>query len=212
MSNLRPLRVVVLVGHPDKESFNGQIARRYAQEAQAQGAQVSTLYMGEMDFDLSLRHGYQSQQALEPDLLTSRRALEEADHVVLAAPLWWGAVPAVCKGWFDRLFLSGWAFRMQDNGLPQKLLKGRSARVVLTMDSPAFWYWLVYRGSAHAMLIQATLKFVGFGPVKATSFYRVFKADASKRQKWLQQIAELAHKDMARLRREAPRLLVVPEG
>ncbi|MGR3435708.1 MAG: NAD(P)H-dependent oxidoreductase [Shimia sp.] len=60
---------------------------------------------------------------------------------MIAAPLWWGGLPAVTKGLFDRILLPGRAFdtRQMRLGLPRPMLKGRSARLILTSHTPR-WY------------------------------------------------------------------------
>ena len=73
--------------------------------------------------------------------------LEWAEHVVVTSPLWWGAMPAKLKGAFDRALLPGRAFDTRNTttiGFPAPMLKGKTARVLLTADTPAFLLWLMY--------------------------------------------------------------------
>src|SRR5690606_33999396 len=135
-------------------------------------------------------------QSLEPDLIAARAAIEAADHVAWFFPTWWAGPPALVKGFVDRTFLSGWAFRYREkNPLPEGLLRGRSARLVTTMDSPGFWYTLWHRRAVHRSMINATLKFVGFGPVTSTTLYRVRERSPAVLEQWIQRLEGIGRED-----------------
>lgn len=169
--------ILVLEAHPDAGRFNGALADAYAQGAASKGATVSRLALRDLVFDPILRGGFRGGQALEPDLLRAREAIEAATHVVFVTPVWWGTLPALLRGFVDRTFLPGWAFEHKGGPLPEGLLAGRTARVIATMDSPWWWYGLYHLRSAHRSLIQATLHYVGIKKVSQTTFYQVRKLD-----------------------------------
>lgn len=80
---------------------------------------------------------------LEEDLVDSQQMILWADHVVLAYPNWWGFMPAITKGFFDRILLPGFAFKnYSGKNLPEKLLHGKSIRIMVTMDTPKWWFYL----------------------------------------------------------------------
>ena len=182
-------RIVALLGHPSAESFNAALLQAYVDAAAEAGAEVRVHHVGDMEFDPVLHAGYGEIQDLEPDLLTLQRDIEWCDHFVVFAPLWWGGVPAPLKGVFDRAFLPGWGFKLEEGkSLPTQLLKGRAARFVLTMDSPKWWYWLNFRGAAHGAVVQGTLKFVGF-ETSTTMLTKVGSISDEKRADMLKDIA-----------------------
>lgn len=166
--------ILLIDGHPHPESLGKALADAYAAGAVASGAKVERLDLRSLEFDLVLRGGYANDQALEPDLLRARAMIERASHVAWLFPMWWAAAPALVKGFVDRLFLPGWAFQYQQgNSLPKRLLAGRSARLMVTMDSPWWWYALAYKRSIHGAFANATLSFVGFSPVKTRTIHNV---------------------------------------
>lgn len=178
-------RSLIVFGHPHRDSFNGALASAYAAGLQRTGADVDWLHLGEMRFDPLLRP-HDTEQLLESDLLAARAAIEAADHVAWFFPTWWAGPPALVKGFIDRTFLSGWAFRYRErNPLPEGLLRGRSARLVTTMDSPGFWYTLWHGRSVHTAVINATLRFVGFGPVRSTTIFGVRKLAPRDLARWI---------------------------
>jgi hypothetical protein len=82
-------KVLIILGHPLKDSLNGGLAEQYAEGARAGGHEVKTLFLGEMDFNPMLEKGYKEIQPLEPDLERAQELIKWADHVVLIYPTWW---------------------------------------------------------------------------------------------------------------------------
>lgn len=188
-------RILALLGHPSDNSFNAALMERYVRAAEEAGAEVRLHRVGGMDFDPVLRHGYSQRQELEPDLVSFREDLSWSEHLALFTPLWWGSVPAGLKGLIDRTLLPGWAFRYEpDQSLPIALLAGRTARMVLTMDSPRWWYWLNYWGAAHGAMQRATLQFVGF-ETRTTTLTPAGRASDDQRSAWLDKLERLGRSD-----------------
>lgn len=203
---------LVVFGHPTAESLSDALAEAYSEGLQRGGAAVEQLKLRELSFDPSLRQGFSQRQALEPDLLRAQQLIERASHVAWFFPTWWAGPPALVKGFIDRTFLPGWAFayRGSGNGLPDALLRGRSARLVTTMDSPNFWYQLWHRGSLHASFVNATLRYVGFGPVATTTLYGQRARTAEQRAAWVARLGREGEADAKKGRggsRSAPRRL-----
>lgn len=164
--------ILLIVGHPDAESFNFALADAYERGAKASGAaEVRRVNIRDLDFSPNLEFGYRKRTELEPDLQAAWNDILWADHLVWVYPVWWGSVPAIMKGFIDRTFLPGFAFRKQEGSLTKwdKLLKGKTARLISTLDQPGWYYRFVYaRPSFHAMK-QLTMGFTGVRNVKATT-------------------------------------------
>jgi NAD(P)H dehydrogenase (quinone) len=131
---------------------------------------VREINVTDLTFNPDLQFGYRKRTELEPDLLDAQQKVLWADHLVVIHPLWWGGVPAMMKGFFDRVFLPGFAFKKRENSLWwDKLLKGRTARIICTMDQPAWYYWLVYGAPGYKALKRMTFEYCGISPVGITS-------------------------------------------
>lgn len=174
-------RALLLFGHADADTFNDRLARAYAEGYTAAGGAVERLDLASLRFDPVLRSGYRTPQPLEPDLLRARDAIERADHLVWVFPTYWAAPPAVVRGFVDRLFLPGWAFRYEGHALPTGLLRGRSSRVITTMDSPWWWYAFVLHRPTHRAFGAATLSFCGLDPVTFRTVHSVRTLDEAAR-------------------------------
>lgn len=192
-------KITVLLGHPDGNSLCGSIARAYADAARSAGAEVREVNLAELAFDPVLRHGYKQVQPLEADLADAQDAIRWADLLVFAYPTWWGTVPALLKGFVDRVFLPGFAFRYRENSpLWDRLLAGRSARLLVTMDSPPWYYRLVIGQPGHRMMSKAVLNFSGVKPVRTTVFGPVRTSTAARRDGWLKRAAAIGRRDATR--------------
>ena len=186
-------RILVILGHPSSNSFCGALAERYAQSALRAGHEVRQLWLGNMNFDPVLREGYQQVQPLEADLRRAQVDILWAEHLTLVYPIWWGGVPALLKGFFDRVFLPGFAFRYREGkAFPDKLLRGRSAHLLVTMDTPPWYYRWIYRMPGLHQIRKTTLAFCGIKPRRTLTFGPILGASDSQREAWLRQAQAIA--------------------
>ncbi|WP_448091801.1 NAD(P)H-dependent oxidoreductase [Pseudomonas lini] len=186
-------RILVILGHPSSNSFCGALAERYAQSALRAGHEVRQLWLGKMDFDPVLRKGYQHVQPLEADLRRAQADILWAEHLTLVYPIWWGSVPALLKGFLDRVLLPGFAFKYREGkAFPDKLLHGRSAHLLVTMDTPPWYYRWIYRMPGLHQMRKTTLAFCGIQPQRTLTFGPVLGSSAGQRETWLLQAQAIA--------------------
>ncbi len=168
------MNILVLNGNNEQESLSSAICNAYMEGAQSAGSNVKLVNINELHFDPILHEGYHTVQELEPDLIDLQQKILWAKHLVIVYPTWWGGLPALLTGLFDRCFYSGFAYKYHDKDpLWDKLLKGRSAHLITTMDAPYIWYFFAYRSAGTHILKDAILKFCGFSPVKTSFISRV---------------------------------------
>ncbi|MEM1183356.1 MAG: NAD(P)H-dependent oxidoreductase [Acidobacteriota bacterium] len=164
-------RIVIINGHPGKESLSRVLAGAYEEGATAAGHSVRRLDLHDLDFDVDHENGgYRHRKPLEPALEAFLGDLEWAEHIVMTTPLWWGGLPAKLKGLFDRAFIPGRAFdpRVIEWGAPKPLLTGKSARVVVTSDTPALVMRFLYRNAIFHTIRKQLFRFVGITPTRFT--------------------------------------------
>jgi putative NADPH-quinone reductase len=192
--------ILIIVGHPDAQSYNFALAAAYELGARAaKNTEVRRINIRDLDFNPNLRFGYRKRTELEPDLLSAWADIQWADHLVWIYPVWWGSLPAIMKGFIDRVFLPGFVFRKHEKSLTKwdKLLKGKTARLISTLDQPGWYYRLVYsRPSYHAMK-QLTMNFTGVRKVKATTIGPLRLSTDQWRANWLAKVEALGRRDRA---------------
>lgn len=188
-------KIVLINGHPNPESFNYGIAEAYKRGAGKSGAEIKEIIISELNFNPNLKFGYQKRTELEPDLLEAWEKIKWAEHLVWVHPVWWGGFPAVMKGFIDRLFLPGFAFRYRENSIWwDKLLTGKTAFIITTLDQPGWYYWFAYGRPSVNQLSKSILQFCGVKPVKVKYIAFVRNSDEQKRRKWLAEIERLGER------------------
>lgn len=186
--------ILLLLGHPSENSFCKALLDAYRNGAESAGANCKTIYISRLDFNVNLSDGYRTGESMQPeeDLIEAQQLIQWADHVVMAYPNWWGFMPALAKGFIDRVFLPGFAFRHHSGKIfPEKLLKGKSIRLLITMDTPKWWFYLIYRASQYQILKDIVFGYVGFDPVRFSTFGFMRKSTDKLRAGWLRKVEQL---------------------
>ncbi|OGG49906.1 hypothetical protein A2763_01845 [Candidatus Kaiserbacteria bacterium RIFCSPHIGHO2_01_FULL_54_36] len=188
-------KIMVLLGHPDKSGFCGEMADAYESAARAAGHTVERMNVGEMQFDPILHRGYREQQDLEPDLVRFQQLVTSSDHFVVVYPVWWVGMPALLKGLFDRAWLPGSAFRYIKTKTGKRtifwhrLFSGKTARILMASGThPLLVRFLP--GNVNAQLKWGILWFAGFS-VRTKWFGPSENIPEARKARWLAQVREL---------------------
>jgi len=188
-------KIVIINGHPDPQSFCSALSDAYKEGASSVNAEIREIDLSKIDFDPNLKYGYRQRTELEADLLEAQRLIRWADHLVFVYPTWWGAMPAILKGFVDRVFLPGFAYKYRENSsLWDKLLTGKSAHLIVTMDTPPLLYRWIYWRAGHNVMKRNILNFCGIKPVRITEFGPVRPSTPELRAKWLDKAKKLGSK------------------
>lgn len=182
-------KVLIILGHSVTKSYCGALARAYAKGARSVGARVRVINLGDVSFDPVNR--MKKSQKFEDVLVNAQKDIKWAEHLVFVYPTWWGSMPALLKGFFDRVFTTDFVFRYKKS-FPfwDMLLKGKSARVITTMDIPKIVYLLIGRPGYH-LFKKSILGFCGVWPTRMTIVSKVKYLGESGRKKWLRKIEHL---------------------
>ncbi len=184
--------ILVIQGHPAPSSLTGAIAQTWADAAQQRGHTVRMLQLSQLAFDPVLHGSNPHQQPLEADLQRAQQELRWAQHLVWAFPVWWGGTPALLKGFLDRTFVSGFAYRFESgSSLPIPLLRGRTAELLVPLDTPQWYYRWFQRMPALHQMRKTTLAFCGIRTQRTTLFGPVIHSTPEQRQDWLRRAARL---------------------
>ena len=184
--------ILIINGHPNKDSLNFAIATAYKKGAIQAGAEVKEIIIRELHFNPNLPSGYKKRTELEPDLLDAWEKIKWAEHLVWIHPVWWGGLPAITKGFIDRVFLPGLAFQFRENSVWwDKLLSNKSAHIITTLDQPGWYYRLIFGKPSVNQLKKSTLEFCGVKPVKVTYFGPCKSSKEATREKWLRKVNQM---------------------
>ncbi|CAM1367245.1 NAD(P)H-dependent oxidoreductase [Tenacibaculum xiamenense] len=189
-------KILIINGHPDKESFCFGIHNAYKKGVQQSKAELKEIIIRELQFDPNLTFGYRQRTKLEPDLIEAQKKIMWASHIVWIYPVWWGSYPAIMKGFIDRTFLPGFAFQKREGSVWwDKFLTKKSARVISTLDQPAWYYKFINKCPSHSSIKNLTCSFVGIKPVKFTTIGSLRLSKDEYRKAWLSKIELLGKKN-----------------
>ena len=186
-------RTLLILGHPDPDSFNAALADAYADAALTAGRELRRIDLHAQRFDPILHGAYRGEQALEPDLQAAQADILWAEEIVWVYPVWWGGLPALLKGFLDRVLLPGFAYKFhQGHRSWDKLLKGRHARIVVTLDTPGWYDRLAYGRPAWRQMKHTILQFCGMKLLSTTTFAPIATSKPEQRERWLAEVRRLA--------------------
>ncbi|PKP02993.1 MAG: NADPH:quinone reductase [Bacteroidetes bacterium HGW-Bacteroidetes-6] len=190
------MKILVIDAHPDSESFCRALAESYQKGAAEAGAECNLVHLNELEFNPMLGAGYRIPMSLEPDLLRIQEMIKDSEHIVFVYPNWWGTYPALLKGFLDRTFLPGFAFAHTNKAAAwDKLLRGRSGRLIVTMDTPKWYYHVGFNAPGHHAMKKCVMGYCGIKPVKTLIVTPVKNSTAEQRQLWLEKIYAIGKKD-----------------
>jgi putative NADPH-quinone reductase len=185
-------RILIIQGHPDADTphYGHALADTYARGALEGGHEVRRIDVARLDFPL-LRSQHEWQHGAVPASLAPAQAhIVWAQQLVFFFPLWLGGMPALLKGFLEQVARPGFALGEPGakGDLPQKLLTGRSARLVVTMGMPALVYRYFFRAHSLKALERNILGFVGIAPVHETLIGSIEGMSQAERDKWLERL------------------------
>jgi putative NADPH-quinone reductase len=185
-------RILLIQGHPDKSAPHlcHVLASSYKGGAIGAGHSVKHVNVAELDFPV-LRCQKDFETGVVPaSLKPVQDDIMWAEHIVLIFPLWAGDMPALLKAFLEQIYRPSFT-GASANHFADKRLKGRSARVVVTMGMPALVYRWYFRAHSIKSLERNILGMVGIAPVHETLIGLTGKMKAADAAKWLAKLERL---------------------
>jgi len=181
------MRVMAILDHPWSSSFNHAIFRTVVDALAEAGHEVDALDLHADRFNpvmgVEELAVYRKGLWLDPKVGEYQSRLERADYLYLVFPVWWESMPALMKGFFDKVFLPGWAFNEAD--FSPKLAHIRGATIITTMGAPK-----AVHTSVEAALCKGTLEACGIGATRWINFLDVGNSTEKERAAWLEEAAQ----------------------
>lgn len=190
-------RILIIQGHPDtsQQHLCHALEEYYVRGALAAGHEIKRIHVAKLDFPLLRSQQEWEKGSLPGGLIEAQAAIKWAEHILFFFPLWLGDMPALLKGFLEQVARPGFAFSGEGkNPFAHKALKGRSARLVVTMGMPAILYrWFFFAHSIRS-LERNILGFVGINPVRETLVGMAGNMDAAAINKWRDRLEQLGRK------------------
>src|SRR5581483_5140960 len=186
-------RIVLIEGHPDPAGGHllNALADAYAVGARQAGHELRRIAVAHLDFALLRTQAEFETGELPAALLQPRDDMRWAEHWVFLFPLWHGTMPALFKGFLEHIFRPGFAMEYREKAFPQRLLAGRSARIVVTMGMPTLLYRWYFGAFGVRGFERSMLAFAGIKPIRENLYGLTF-ADEKKRARWIEDMRKCA--------------------
>lgn len=165
-------KILVINGHPDAapQRLSGALATAYQQGAEASGCMVRRIDVGNVHLSILRNAAEFSEKSKDPPIIEAQAAFLEADHLVFIFPLWLGSPPALLKAFLEQVARGQFLLREHKGGFPLGGLKGRSARVIVTMGMPPLFYRILFGARGVKAFAQGILRLSGLSPVRISYF------------------------------------------
>ena len=136
------MNILIVTGHPKKDSHTPIIASTYKKEAESLGHVVKTLDVYAQEYVLPYMDFV--KDSLDMTDQKKIKAMQDmvlwAHEIVIVHPVWWGAMPAGLKNWMDAIFVPRFAYKYNEKGKAESILDGKIAKVFVTAGSFAPYY------------------------------------------------------------------------
>lgn len=185
---------MIVFAHPNEKSFNGAVMNIVKNVLSAEKAETRVKDLYRMQWNPLLTTGdleqlYNGQ--VPPDIGAEQNDIRWADVLFFVYPIWWFEQPAILKGWLDRVFSHGFAYRMTETGMVEGLLKGKRAVVLTTSGSDkANMDQNGVSDAINTCMINGTLRFSGFDKMLYKNLYSVPAVSDEQRKDMLRDVEQ----------------------
>lgn len=191
------MKILVILGHPDPESFNHAVASVVCESLRNNGHSIMFHDLYAEKFDPILTKEELPENGFIPDSISRHcTELHSADGIVIIHPNWWGQPPALLKGWIDRVIRPGVAYRFAEGvggeGIPEGLLKARAAVVFNTSNTPDEREYAVFGDPLEAIWKRCIFALCGVHTIRRRTFNVVITSTLAQRRQWLNEAQEIA--------------------
>jgi NAD(P)H dehydrogenase (quinone) len=189
------MKISLILGHPDKSSFNHSIAKSAMQTLLRNGHKVFYHDLYQEKFDPILcREEIPKDAALDPAVEMHCQEIASVDGIIIVHPNWWGQPPAILKGWIDRVIRPGVAYQFMEGdsgeGIPKGLLKARRAIVFNTSNTPVKREMEAFGDPLEALWRYCILDLCGIRDIRRRMFSVVVTSTPEERTAWLKEVEE----------------------
>lgn len=192
------MKVTIVFNHPYEGSYGNAILKSVTNGLQKAGHVVDLIHLDNDGFDPVMHasdlKGFKEGVPCDPQVLNYTERINEAGHLIMMFPIWWELMPALTKGFIDKVIFPGAAYDYDTTSRYPKMIKRwkdlDSVTVITTMNTPSFLYRIIFGNAIKKAIFTGTFWKIGFKNRKWISFNMVKFVKQQKREKWLRQLEE----------------------
>jgi putative NADPH-quinone reductase len=193
-----PRTITIIDGHPDPDParFSHALAEAYSGGAAGAGHSIHLLTLAAMDITFIRSAAEWNDDEPNPDIRHAQEVIKAADHLVIIYPLWLGTMPALLKAFLEQMARPGFAVPKGAQSVNAGLLRGKSARIIVTMGMPALIYRYFFFAHSLKSLERNILRFVGIKPIRETLIGSMGSKPREKMAQWLESVSDLGRRGL----------------
>lgn len=192
------MKIAIVFNHPYEGSFCNAILQSVVRGSHQAGHDTDVLHLDSEGFNpvmtASDLKAFTLGEPVDPQVINYRQRLATADHLVFIFPIWWELMPAMTKGFIDKVIFPGVAYDYYRSGrFPRMVKKFRQLKgvtLITTMNSASFVYRLIFGNAIKKALFTGTFWKMGYGNRKWINLSMVKFVAEEKRKKWLLQLEQ----------------------
>ena len=192
------MNILVILAHPDQKSFNHSLAQTVVKKLRRRGHRTIFRDLYSEKYDPLITADELGREKPKKELGKYIRDLKKADGIIIIHPNWWGQPPAILKGWIDRVFRPGIAYKFEEQdegeGVPAGLLKAGTALVFNTSDTPGDREKRVFGDPLETLWKNCVFGFCGVKRFYRKTFGVMVTSSLSERKKWLNEVEKITGK------------------
>lgn len=188
------MRVAIVFNHPYEKSFCNAILESVTKGLEKGNCKVDLIHLDKDGFNPAMSQedlkAFVEHKAVDPQVIEYNMILEKADHLIFIFPIWWDLMPAMTKGFIDRVLYPGIVYDHHPRGfgLVPLLKKLKSVTIITTMNKPKWMYALLIGNLIQKSMLKSVFKTMGYKNLNWISFCSVKSVSHKKRVQWLKNL------------------------
>lgn len=189
------MKVVIIFNHPYEGSFCNAVLQAVTSGLQKANAEVDLIHLDKEGFNPVMTaadlKAFRDKKPVDRKVIEYSERIKQADHLIFIFPIWWELMPALTKGFVDKVIFPGAAYDyINTSNTRMKPLWNnlKTVTMITTMNTPNWLYWLLFGNAIKKAMILGTFWKIGFKKRKWISFNMVKMVSQEKRISWLQRL------------------------
>ena len=193
------MKTLIVFNHPNGGSYCSAVMAAVEKGLKESGQPCRIINLDQEEFDPVMRTkdliafagagriGEEALSMVDEQVMDYKKNLEWAEHLVMIFPIWWMTMPAMTKGFIDKVIFPAIAYNM-DKGRLVSRLNIRKVTVITTMNTPSQVYKDMFNNSLEGSLLKGTFRQIGITDVDWVSLNEVKQTSQEQRNTWLSEI------------------------
>lgn len=194
------MRTTIVFNHPNENSYCNAILNAVTKGLQQANHEIDLMHLDNDGFNPTMSKpdlkAFVEHQPIDPQVIDYNERLKKTDHLIFIFPIWWDLMPALTKGFIDRVLSPGVVYDHHPRGFGLvPLLKNlKSITIITTMNKPKIMYSLLIGNLIRKAMLKSVFKTMGYKNLNWISFTSVKSVSQQKREKWLKDIEKIFSK------------------